>query len=64
MIALKPHAIQQPAHDEIERDWSDVLALVKAHQLSLDDSDFPAIVLKYGGENAIRRIQAELLGEN
>lgn len=64
MIALKLHAIKQPARDHVEKDWSDVLALVKAHQLSLDDPDFSATVLKHGGETAIKRIQASILGGN
>jgi hypothetical protein len=64
MIALKLHAIKQPARDDVEKDWSDVLALVKAHKLSLDDPDFSATVLKHGGETAITRIQASNLGGN
>ena len=64
MIALKLHAIRQPSRDHVEKDWSDVLALVKAHQLSLDDPDFFATVLKHGGETAIKRIQASILGGN
>jgi hypothetical protein len=64
MIALKLHAIQHPARDNVEKDWSDVLALVKAHQLSLDDPDFSATVLKHGGEIALKRIQAACSGGN
>ncbi len=64
MIALKLHAIVQPARDNVEKDWSDVFALVKAHQLSLDEPAFSATVLKHGGENAIARIQAAILGGN
>lgn len=64
MIALKLHAIRQPARADVEKDWSDVLALVKAHQLSLDDPGFSATVLKHGGETAIKRIHASILGGN
>jgi hypothetical protein len=64
MIALKLHAIRQPSRDDVEKDWSDVLALVKAHQLTLDDPEFSATVLKHGGEIAIKRIQATLSGGN
>jgi len=64
MIALKLHAINQPARDDVEKDWSDVLALIKAHKLSLDDPDFSAIVLRHGGETAIQRINASLPGGN
>lgn len=64
MIALKLHATRQPGRDDIEKDWSDVLALIKAHHLSLDDPDFSATILKHGGETAILRIQASLAGGN
>ena len=64
MIALKLHAINQPARTDVEKDWSDVLALVKAHKLSLDDPDFSAIVLKHGGASAIQRIQTSITGGN
>ncbi len=47
-----------------EKDWSDDLALVIAHQLTLDDPDFSATVLKHGGETAIQRIQTSILGGN
>lgn len=62
MIALKLHAIKQPGRGDVEKDWSDVLALVKAHQLSLDDPEFSATVFKHGGEIAIKRIQATIPG--
>ncbi|MEO8615900.1 MAG: hypothetical protein ABI600_12225, partial [Luteolibacter sp.] len=58
------HAIHQPAREDIEKDWSDVFALVKAHQLSLDDPEFSATILKHGGETAIQRIRASLIGGN
>jgi hypothetical protein len=62
MIALKLHAIGQPGRDDPEKDWSDVFALIKHHQLTLDDPGFSAIVLKHGGETAIQRIQQALAG--
>ena len=64
MIALKLHAIRQPTRRESEKDWSDVLALIAVHQLSLDEPEFFATVLKHGGETAIQRIQAAILGRN
>ena len=62
MIALKLHAISQPTRENTEQDWSDVIALAKANKLSLDDSDFSAIVLKHGGQSAIDRIKTAGLG--
>jgi len=62
MIALKLHAIRQASRQDPAQDWSDVCALIKLHQLTLDDPEFCAIVLKHGGETAIQRIQQALPG--
>lgn len=56
MIALKLHAAQQRARTEAERDWSDVIALIKAHKRALDDVDFRAMILRHGGNAAIDRL--------
>jgi hypothetical protein len=64
MIALKLHAINQPGRDDVEKDWMDVLALVKAHHLTLDDPDFSAIVTRHGGASAIQRIRDSHPGGN
>ena len=62
LIALKLHAINQPARENTAQDWGDVTALAKAHHLTLDDPEFFSIVLKHGGEIAIARIKAALAG--
>ncbi len=64
MIALKLHAIYQPTRENVEKDWSDVFALVKAHHLSLDEPEFSATILKHGEATAIERIRASLIGGN
>lgn len=64
MIALKLHAIKQPGRDDTEKDWSDILALINVHHLTLDDPEFSAMVLKHGGETAIQRIRAASAGGN
>lgn len=64
IIALKLHAIQQPDRQDIAKDWSDILALVKAHRLTLDDPEFSATVLKHGGEAAIQKIQTAVAGRD
>ncbi|MGA0899079.1 MAG: hypothetical protein ACO3SO_01600 [Luteolibacter sp.] len=64
LIALKLHAIKQPGREDTAKDWSDVIALTKAHSLSLDDEEFSAIVLKHGGESAIERIREAISGGN
>jgi len=62
MVALKLHAIKQPSRENTAQDWADVLALVKAHKLTLDDPEFSAIVSKHGGEAATERIRSEITG--
>lgn len=57
LIALKLHAIRQSSRERTDQDWSDILALVKVHDLSLDDPDFAAIVRRHGGESAVARIR-------
>ena len=60
MVALKLHAINQPGREDIEKDWSDILAIIDTQSLTLDDPEFSATVLKHGGENAIARIADHL----
>lgn len=64
MIALKLHAAKQAHRSESEKDWSDIIALFKVHQLSLDAPHLHAIVLRHGGQHAIDRIQAAIAGGN
>lgn len=60
MIALKLHAIRQPGRSRAGQDWTDVMALIAAHQLTLDDPEFLAIVQRHGGDEGIRRIRSEI----
>ena len=60
LIALKLHAIRQPSRSNNNQDWTDILALIDVHQLTLDDSTFSAIVSKHGGTDGITRIRAHL----
>lgn len=60
MIALKLHATRQRTRSEAEKDWSDIIALFKAHNLALDDPDFRAMIQRHGETNAIQRIADSL----
>lgn len=64
MIALKLHAAKQQHRTEAEKDWSDVIALFKAHGLSLDAPHIHAMIMRHGGQYAIERIQAAIAGGN
>ena len=58
MVALKLHAMKNRHVLDAEKDWSDVIALMRIHQLRLDDPEFAAMVHRHGGSAAIDRIQA------
>lgn len=60
MIALKLHASKNRSAIDAEKDWSDIFALMRIHQLTLDDAEFAAIVQRHGGSDAINRIKATL----
>lgn len=60
MIALKLHAIKNRSSIDVEKDWSDIFALMRIHQLRLDDAEFAVMVHLHGGSAAIERIEAML----
>lgn len=60
LVALKLHAIKQPFRAESEKDWSDILGLLRANSLNLDNPELRAIVEKHGGREAIQRIETSL----
>jgi len=62
MIALKLHAINQPAREDTAKDWSDIFAIMTAQSLSLDDPEFSAIVQKHGGNEAVQKINDHFSG--
>ena len=57
LVALKLHAASSPTRSKPEIDWEDIRQIVRICQLRLDDAPFRALVLRYGGEDAIRRIE-------
>ena len=60
MIALKLHATKSRSAIDAEKDWSDIVALIRIHQLRLDDAEFAAMIQRHGGIAAIERIKATL----
>jgi hypothetical protein len=59
LIALKLHAAASPTRNKPEVDWEDIRQIVRICALdpSGDDS-FRALILRYGGEDALAKIQA------
>ena len=62
IIAMKLHAIRQPAREDVEKDWGDVMALIRLHGLTLDADAFSAMVMKHGGKEGYEKIRRELAG--
>jgi hypothetical protein len=60
MIALKLHARRQPGRSSSEKDWEDIIALIKAHDLPLDSPELQAILSKHADEGDITRLRDEL----
>lgn len=64
LIALKLHATKSRGPENLEKDWTDILHLIKQHELSLSDPDFRATVERYGGRPAIEKIERVLSGKH
>jgi hypothetical protein len=57
LIALKLHAWRGVNRQEKERDWSDILELIKQTQLNTYDESFCDILQKYGGLLAVKKLR-------
>ena len=58
LVALKLHAASSPTRSTPEVDWEDVRQIVRICGLDIADPDFREIVRRYGGEEAIKRIES------
>lgn len=56
LVALKLHAATSPTRDAREQDWEDIRQIVRACRLDPDDPYFHEIILRHGGEGALKRI--------
>ena len=52
------HAAKAPDRTRPEADWEDIRQIVRICRLNLDNAEFREIVLRYGGEEAIRRVES------
>lgn len=57
MIALKLHAACSPDRSKPEQDWEDIRQLVILYQLDPSNTDIHDLILRYGGNQALARIQ-------
>ncbi len=56
LVALKLHAALSPTRSKPEVDWEDVRQIVRICALDPGNEPFRALILRYGGEDALRRI--------
>lgn len=53
LVALKLHATRQlRLSAAIEKDWEDILQIIRRQGLDLEDPAFRALVIRYGGPDA------------
>ena len=58
LVALKLHAAASPTRGKPEVDWEDIRQIVRICALDPDEDSFRALILRYGGEDALARIQS------
>jgi len=56
LVALKLHAAVSPTRSKPEVDWEDIRQIVRICALDPSDESFRALILRYGGEDALARI--------
>lgn len=57
LVALKLHAVASPTRAKPEVDWEDIRQIVRICGLNPREPAFRELILRYGGEDALRRIQ-------
>jgi len=57
LVALKLHAAASPTRSKPEVDWEDIRQIVRLCALEPDKEPFRSLILRYGGADALRKIQ-------
>lgn len=57
LVALKLHATASPTRTRPELDWEDIRQIVRICRLDPAEESFRALILRYGGESALQRIE-------
>jgi len=57
---MKLAALSSPHRRWDNEDWSDIIKLICKQKLSLEDPEFRSIVLKYGGEQVLQKLEKSL----
>jgi hypothetical protein len=57
LVALKLHAAASPTRSKPEVDWEDIRQIIRLSALKPEEEPFRSLILRYGGEDALRRIR-------
>ena len=60
LIALKLHAASSPTRSKPESDWEDIRHIMRICDLNAAEPEFRAMILRYGGQKALDRIESFL----
>jgi hypothetical protein len=55
---MKLHAASSPTRNKPEADWEDIRQLVLLNHLDISSAVFRDLVLRHGGEAAVRRVNS------
>ena len=57
LVALKLHSARSATRSKPESDWEDIRQIVRICRLDPKDESFRALILRYGGEDGLARIE-------
>ena len=57
---MKLHALKAASRLNREKDWNDIVGVIRASNLSIEDPEFQEIVGQYGAPGAIDEIKRRL----
>jgi hypothetical protein len=60
LVAMKLHALKSASRLNREKDWNDIVGVIRAGDLSIEDPEFQEIVQQYGSPGAIDEIRRRL----
>ena len=60
LIALKLHSARDTRRERRETDWEDIIGIIRAASLDVENAEFRAIVDRYGGPESLLEIKRRL----
>ena len=59
-VAMKLQAVRSDSRRADNQDWSDILNVCRLFSISVRDSQTEQIVLRFGGEGLLRKLESDL----